>query len=75
MTPTVLQTARSLSGFLESPGVMGLRESEPPEDKGGFEPLATCKIQLESAGAEVFCRAITIELINAFPGPIVRTMP
>jgi hypothetical protein len=50
MTPTVLQTARSLPGFLERPGVMAPRESEPPEDSGGFEPLAPGKIQLESGG-------------------------
>jgi hypothetical protein len=43
-----------------------LRESEPPEDKGGFEPLAKGKIQLESDGAEVFYRAITVELIDGF---------
>lgn len=75
MTPTVLQTARSLSGFLESPGVMVRRESEPPEDQGGFEPLAQGRIQLETEGADVFYRAITIELINGFTELLVRTIP
>lgn len=47
--------------------VMVLRESEQPDGQGGFVPLTKGKIQLQSEGAEVFYRAITIEPIDRFP--------
>jgi hypothetical protein len=47
--------------------VMVLRESEQPDSSGGFIPLTKGKIQLQSEGAEVFYRAITVEPIDRFP--------
>lgn len=47
--------------------VMVLRESEQPDGKGGFIPLTKGKIQLQSEGAEVFFRSITIEPIEHLP--------
>lgn len=47
--------------------VMVLRESEQPDGAGGFLPLTKGKIQLQSEGAEVFYRAITVEPIDRFP--------
>ncbi|HEX2860097.1 MAG TPA: DUF1080 domain-containing protein, partial [Lacunisphaera sp.] len=47
--------------------VMILRESEQPDGKDGFIPLTKGKIQLQSEGAEVFYRAITVETIDRLP--------
>jgi hypothetical protein len=47
--------------------VMVLRESEQPDGQGGWIPLTKGKIQLQSEGAEVFYRNITIEPIDRFP--------
>lgn len=47
--------------------VMVLRESEQPDGSGGFIPLTKGKIQLQSEGAEVFYRSITVEPIDSFP--------
>ena len=47
--------------------VMVLRESEQPDGQGGWVPLTKGRIQLQSEGAEVFYRNITIEPIDRFP--------
>jgi hypothetical protein len=47
--------------------VMVLRESEQPDGQGGFIPLTKGKIQLQSEGAEVYYRAVTVEPIDRFP--------
>ncbi|HWA26435.1 MAG TPA: DUF1080 domain-containing protein [Lacunisphaera sp.] len=47
--------------------VMVLRESEQPDGNGGWIPLTKGKIQLQSEGAEVFYRNITVEPIDRFP--------
>lgn len=44
-----------------------LCDSEQPDGAGGFIPLTKGKIQLQSEGAEVFYRAVTIEPIDRFP--------
>lgn len=44
-----------------------LRESEQPDGNGNFIPLSKGKIQLQSEGAEVYYRSITIEPIHSFP--------
>lgn len=53
--------------------VMVLRESEQPDGQGGFVPLTKGKIQLQSEGAEIFFRAISIEPIDRFPNLQVAT--
>lgn len=55
--------------------VMVLRESEQPDGSGGFIPLTKGKIQLQSEGAEVFYRAITVEPIDRFPNLQVAPRP
>jgi hypothetical protein len=55
--------------------VMVLRESEQPDGQGGFIPLTKGKIQLQSEGAEVFYRAITVEPIDGFPNLQVAVSP
>lgn len=47
--------------------VMTLRESAQPDGQGGWIPLTKGRIQLQSEGAEVFYRAVTIESIDRFP--------
>lgn len=47
--------------------VMELRESEQPDGNGGWIPLTKGRIQLQSEGAEVFYRDITIEPIERLP--------
>jgi hypothetical protein len=47
--------------------VMILRDSEQPDSNGGWIPLTKGKIQLQSEGAEVFYRAITVEPIDELP--------
>ena len=42
------------------------------EDDGKFSPLKKGKIQIQSEGAEVFYRNITIEYINRIPADILK---
>ncbi|HEY5550783.1 MAG TPA: DUF1080 domain-containing protein [Opitutaceae bacterium] len=49
-----------------------LRESEQPDGNGGWIPLTKGKIQLQSEGAEVCYRDITIEPIDTFPNFVVQ---
>lgn len=51
--------------------VLVLRESEQPDGQGGFIPLTKGKIQLQSEGAEIFYRSITVEPIDRFPNLVV----
>lgn len=55
--------------------VMILRDSEQPDGKDGWTPLTKGKIQLQSEGAEVFYRAITVEPIERLPNLQVAPSP
>lgn len=47
--------------------VMVLQDSEQPDGQGGWKPLSKGRLQLQSEGAEVFYRDITIEPIDQLP--------